>query len=186
MRYSLWILASCALVLSGCALFSDTGGPESRVGRRMRVADSLEELGMFQAAARQYASVAEQFPQSDYYPTAVRRAALMYSISPYSSGNDSAAYRWFLAYRTLPMSKAERENVRVSTDLLHRVLMLKAQIVQIYTVTDSLSVLTKKQSAATTGYLHRMQGLELELQTAQAELKKIKEMDLRLSKVRNR
>jgi hypothetical protein len=186
MRQSLWILAAGGLVLSGCGLFSDVRGPDSRVGRRMRLADSLEQEGMFQAAARQYAGVAEQFPQSDYYPTAVRRAALMYSISPYSTGNDSAAYRWFLAYRALPLSRAERENVRVSTELLHRILMLQAQIVQIYTATDSLSVLTKKQSASMTAESHRMQELESELQNAQAELKKIKEMDLRLSKVRNR
>ena len=186
MRHSLWILAAGGLMLAGCGLFSDSGGPESKAGRRMRVADSLELEGKFQDAARQYASVAEQFRQSEYYPTAVRRAALMYSISPSSTANDSAAYRWYRAYLSLPMSKAERENVRVSTELFHRILQLHAQIVQIYTTADSLSVVTKKQSATLTAGSRRMQELESELQNAQAELKKIKEMDLRLSKFRNR
>jgi len=47
----------------------------------MQLADSLEREGKFQSAALQYASVAEEFPRSSFYPPAVRRAALLYSIS---------------------------------------------------------------------------------------------------------
>jgi hypothetical protein len=152
----------------------------------MRLADSLEREGMFQGAATQYATVAERFPESSFYPSAVRRAALMYSISPYSARNDSAAYRWYLAYLSLTLKKPERENVRVSVEFLHRVLQLHAQIAQIYTAADSLTVLTKRQSASLNVDSHRMQELELQLQHALEELRKIKEIDLRLSKSRVR
>jgi hypothetical protein len=148
----------------------------------MRIADSLEHEGSFQRAAIEYAAVAEGFPESTYYPAAVRRAALMFSISPYSAKNDSAAYRWYFEYLSLSLSKPERENVRVSVELLHRILLLHAQITQMYTAADSLSVLTKRQAVSMTADSHRMQELELQLQNAQAELKKIKEIDLRLSK----
>jgi hypothetical protein len=186
MRQRLSIFIAAGLMLSGCGLFPEPGGPASGAGNRMRIADSLEQDGLFQGAATEYARVAEQFPQSSYYPTAVRRAALMYSISPYSMRNDSAAYRWYLAYLSLPLKKPERENVRVSVELLHRILLLHAQIAQIYTATDSLTVLTKRQSASLNAGSHRMQELELELQKAQAELRKIKEIDIRLSKSRVR
>ena len=106
----------------------------------------------------------------------------MYSVAPYSQGNDSAAYRWYLKYLALPLSKAERENVRVSVELLHRILLLHAQIEQLYTSADSLTVLSKRQSTALSASSHRMQDLESQLQNAQSELKKIKEIDLRLSK----
>jgi hypothetical protein len=184
----LWMIAlgAAALALPGCALLTEPSGPEEAAGNRIRLADSLEHEGKFLGAALQYSAAAEEYPQSSYYPTAVRRAALMYSISPYSAGNDSAAYRWYLAYLALPLKKAERENVRVSVELLHRILLLHAQISQIYTATDSLTVVTKRQSAQLNADGHRMQGLELDLQRAQAELKKIKEMDLRLSKSRVR
>ena len=106
----------------------------------------------------------------------------MYSISPYSQKNDSAAYRWYIAYLGLSLSKPERENVRVSVELLHRILLLHAQLSQMYTAADSLNVLTKRQASSITADSHRIQELELQVQNAQAELKKIKEIDLRLSK----
>jgi len=62
--------------------FSGRKGSDSEPAYRMQLADSLEREGLFQGAARQYTTVAEQFPESSYYPSAVRRAALMYSISP--------------------------------------------------------------------------------------------------------
>jgi len=186
MRDCLWVLIAAGLALSGCGLFPESTGPEAGAAYRMHIADSLEQEGMFRGAATEYSTVAEQYPQSSYYPAAVRRAALMYSISPYSATNDSAAYKWYLAYLSLPLKKPERENVRVTVELLHRILLLHAQIAQIYTATDSLSVLTKRQSAMMTVDSHKIQELEFELHDAQSELRKIKEMDLRLSKSRVR
>ena len=186
MRECLWILAIAGLILSGCGEVPEGRGPESGAEYRMRLADSLEKEGMFQGAAAQYAFVAEQFPESSFYPSAVRRAAFMYSISPYSARNDSSAYRWYLAYLSLPLKKPERENVRVTVEYLQRILRLHAQIAQIYTAADSLLVVTKKQSASLNADSHRMQELELELHQAQSELKKIKEIDMRLSKSRVR
>ena len=84
------------------------------------------------------------------------------------------------------MSKPERENVRVSVELLHRILLLHAQIEQLYTGADSLTVLSKRQSTALGIGSRRIQDLEIQLQNAQAELKKIKEIDIRLSKSMNR
>jgi hypothetical protein len=152
----------------------------------MQLADSLEQEGKFQSAALQYAKVAEEFPRSSFYPSAVRRAALMYSISPFSARNDSAAYRWYVAYLSLPLKKPERENVRVSTELLYRILRLHVQIEKISATSDSLTVMTKRQTASLNADSHRMQELELQLEHAQAELRKIKEIDLRLSKSRVR
>jgi hypothetical protein len=186
MRRIFLILVAAAVTISGCDLIPVTGATDVRVQRRMKTADSLEQEGNFRSAASAYASVAEEFPESSYYPAAVRRAALMYSISPYAASNDSAAYKWYLKYLTLNLSKPERENVRVSVELLHRVLLLHAQIEQIYIATDSLAVVSKKQSAALNADAHRVQQLELELQTAKAELRKIKEIDIRLSKSRTR
>jgi len=186
MRHCLWILIAAAMAQPGCTLVSDSTGPGGEAGYRMHIADSLEQEGKFRSAATEYSTVAEQYPQSSYYPAAVRRAALMFSISPYSAGNDSAAYRWYLAYLSLPLKKPERENVRVTVELLHRILLLHAQISQIYTATDSLTVLTKRQSASLNIDSHKIQELEFELQNAQSELRKIKEIDLRLSKTRVR
>ena len=186
MRQCLWTLVAAGMTLSGCGPFAPERFPETGAAYRMQLADGLEREGKFQSAALQYASVAEEFPRSSFYPPAVRRAALLYSISPFSARNDSAAYRWYVAYLSLPMKKPERENVRVSVELLHRILRLHAQIEQISTAGDSLTVLTKRQSASLNADSRRLQELDLQLQNAQAELRKIKEIDLRLSKSRIR
>lgn len=186
MSQCFWILVAAGLLSSGCGHFPDGRDSEGGPAYRMQLADSLEREGQFQRAATQYTTVAEQFPESSYYPSAVHRAALMYSISPYSARNDSAAYRWYLAYLSLPLKKPERENVRVTVEFLHRILLLHAQIAQIYTAADSLTVLTKRHSASLNADSRRMQELELQLQLAHEELRKIKEIDLRLSKSRVR
>jgi len=180
------VLLAAGLLLAGCGPFSDTPSPSSPSSRRMRIADSLEQEGLYQQAAVAYAQVATSFPRSSYYPTAVRRAALLYSLSPPTMANDSAAYRWYRAYLGLPLDKWDREDARISVELLGRILSLRAQIVQLYIATDSLSVLTKRQAATISADARRTQEIEQQLQQAQSELRKIKEIDLRLSKTRNR
>ena len=181
-----FFLLSGALTLAGCGVFSEARSPSSFAARRMQAADSLEQEGLYQQAADAYALVAARYTRTSFYPVAVRRAALLYSMSPPTIANDSAAYRWYQVYLGLPLEKSDREDARVSVELLNRILALRAQIVQLYTATDSLSVLTKRQAASMSADAHRTQEIVQELQQAQSELRKIKEIDLRLSKTRNR
>ncbi|HUI11814.1 MAG TPA: hypothetical protein VL221_15890 [Bacteroidota bacterium] len=180
------LLLAAGLVFAGCAVFSGGRSPSSYSVRRMQAADSLEQEGLYQQAADAYAQVAVRSAHSNLYPVAVRKAALLYCLSPPTIANDSAAYRWYHAYLGLPLEKSDRENARISVELLSRIIALRAQIVQLYTASDSLTVLTKRQAASMAADAHRVQETELQLQQAQSELAKIKEIDLRLSKSRNR
>jgi len=186
MKYVACVLFAAGLACAGCSVFSDARNSSSPAARRMMFADSLEQEGLYQQAAVTYAQVATRFPKSGQYPLAVRKAAALFSLSAPTIANDSAAYRWYQAYLGLPLEKSERENARISVELLSRILSLHAQIVQLYTATDSLSVLTKRQAASVTADARRIQEVEQQLQQAQSELAKIKEIDLRLSKNRPR
>ena len=186
MKSAASVLLAVGLACAGCGTFSDARGPSTVAARRLATADSLEQEGLYQQAAETYAQIAVRFPKSSQYPVAVRKAAILYSLSPPTMANDSAAYRWYQAYLGLPLGKSERENVRISVELLGRILSLHAQIVRLYTATDSLSVLTKRQAASVTADTRRIQEVEQQLQQAQSELTKIKEIDLRLSKNRPR
>jgi len=182
---ALFLLAG-GFVLAGCGVFSNARSPSSFAARRMQIADSLEQEGLYKQSADAYAYVATRFSRSSQYPIAVRRAALLYSLSPPTIANDSAAYRWYQAYLALPLEKSDREDARIAVELLSRILSLHDQIVQLYITTDSLTVLTKRQAASMSADTHRIQEIEQQLQQAQSELAKIKEIDLRLSKTRNR
>jgi len=186
MKTTVLVLLAAGFILTGCGGFSDTRSPSSYAARRMQIADSLEQEGLLLQAADVYGQVATRFPRSPQYPTAVRRAALLYSMGPPTIANDSTAYRWYQAYLALPIEKAEREDARISLELLRRILTLDAQLAQMYSAADSLTVLTKRQAALMSADAHRMQEIEQQLQQAQSELAKIKEIDLRLSKSRNR
>jgi len=180
------VLLMAGLAVAGCGVFSESRSPLSFAARRMQIADSLEQEGLYQQAAETYAQVATRFPRFSQYPTAVRKAALLYSLSSPTMANDSAAYRWSQTYLGLPLEKSDRENARISVELLSRILSMRAQIVQLYTSSDSLTVLTKRQAASMAADARRIQEVEQQLQQAQSELTKIKEIDLRLSKTRNR
>ena len=186
MKLMMCILIAAGFACAGCGMSSGARNPSSFVARRMATADSLEQEGLYQQAAETYAQVAQRFPKSSRYPLAVRKAASLYSLSPPTMANDSAAYRWYQACLGLPLERSERENARISVELLGRILSLRAQIVQLYVATDSLSVLTKRQAASMSADARRIQEVEQQLQQAQSELTKIKEIDLRLSKTRSR
>ena len=182
----IFILLASGLVVSGCLTSGGDWGSEGLAWYHMHIADSLEQVSAFQPAAQQYLAVAEDYPQSSYYPVAVRKAALLYASDYNSARSDSIALRWLNVYLSFSLSRAERENVQAFVSVVQRLRVLHEEIFRQNAVLDSLASVSKRQASTLIGDAHRLQELELEVQQAQGELKKIKEFDLRLSKSRVR
>jgi hypothetical protein len=172
-----------AMCIGGC-----TGSGESRtselVNYHMRLADSLEQEMAYQPAAEHYSVVATEFPQSIAYPTAVRRAAFLYASEFNPARNDSLALRWFTACLRLPLKRSERENIQTFVDLLQRIQSLRTDLRRRTASADSLSGVLRRHTSTATIDARRIQELETELQQVQTELKRMKEIDVRLSKSR--
>lgn len=171
------------LIVIGCSGLDESITPTGLAAFHMRVADSLERRMELRQAAAHYSFVAEEYPQSPAYPLAVRKAALLYASENNPVRNDSIALRWFTAYLDLPLRKPEREDVQTSLSLLRQIRSLRGELLRRGTSADSVTVATRKQGMLLN---RRIQDLEAELTQAQAELKKLKEIDLRLSKSRVR
>ena len=88
----LFMFIAVCLIVSGCAssrLDSDT---EARVARHMALGDSLEQALALDQATLEYQIVAELYPASSAYPTAVRKAYLLYLNPDNPARNDSLAH----------------------------------------------------------------------------------------------
>lgn len=181
-----WILFVIALTFSGCLTYNSDWSSEGLAWYHMHLADSLEQESAFQPAAQHYLAVAEDYPQSSYYPLAVRKAALLYASEYNSTRSDSIALRWLNVYLAFSLSRPERENVQAFVSIVQRLRVLHDEISRKDAALDSLASLSKRQSSTLNTDAHRLQELELQLQQAQGELKKIKEFDLLLSKSRVR
>ncbi|MEW6509721.1 MAG: hypothetical protein AB1428_02045 [Bacteroidota bacterium] len=172
-------------VLAGC------GGTEGSrtanlVNYHMRLADSLEQEMALKGAAEHYVVVATEFPQSTAFPVAARKAALLYASEFNPARNDSLALYWFTACLNLPMKKADREHFQMFVSLLRRVRTLQESLARKTASVDSLTTLAKRQSGTIMTDMRRLQDLEADLQQVQQELKRMKEIDVKLSKSRTR
>jgi hypothetical protein len=184
MKALLWV--ACAAVLAAGCADTATRRMDEAVAYHLRMADSLEQEMALREAAHHYAAIADEYPQSSAYPTAVKKAALLYANEFNDARNDSLALRWFTAYLDLPLKKPERENVQAFISLFHRMKGLHEELARKTDVADSLGVASRRQGTALSSDARRIQELEGALQQAQGELKKIKEIDLGLSRNRVR
>jgi hypothetical protein len=177
-------LAACVAVM-GCAGGSNSD-TESRAALHIAAADSLERVAQIREAVMEYSIVAEMYPMSSYYPLAVRKAALLSLTGEDIARGDSAALHWLTRYQALPLSKGEREAARTYEYLLGRIAAIRQELDRQIMVADSLAGAQKRQQAVLLLQTRRVQELEDELKTASSELTKLKEVDQRLSRTRNR
>jgi hypothetical protein len=188
MRYLLGCVAAC-FILAGCSstrLDSDT---EARAARHMAIADSLEEARALDQAVLEYKIVAELYPSSSAYASAVRKAALLYLNPDNPARNDSLALHWVSVYLGLPVPWAERESARAQLTLLERVMALQSELQRRGRVIDSLAAVARKQDAQISdqaAQLQQIQTLQNELKQARQELDRLKQVDVDISRSRRK
>lgn len=178
---------SLAFTLAGlgaCAGWT-TGGPEELEARRkMELARALEASGALREATHEYAMIAEQYVDADIRPAAVRKAAHL-SVHPQNPArSDSAALSWLQIFQGLPVSIEERENAAVLASVIKRLDSVEHLNAWQSATADSLFLVAKKQFVTIASQGKRIKDLETELEQSVSELKKLKEIDVRVSKSR--
>jgi hypothetical protein len=174
------------LALSGCTSLSSMRTSESAAISLFSRADSLEGALAIRAAAETYGMIADQYPQSSVYALAVRKAALLTAVELNPARNDSLALRWFAAYLALPSRREEREVAQVCYSLLQRLRVLQDEMGRRSNTADSLSGVVRRMGASMSAEQRRIADLEADLSQVQVELRRLKDIDLKLSKSRGR
>ena len=193
MRRGLFIRAALALLAAGltaagggCRTFNATRDMEDRVSRHMAVADSLERAGNLQAAALEYALVAQHYGSSASHPAAVRKTALLMLDPRNPASNDSLALQWLNLYLHVPAGRGVNDDARIQISLLERITATQLALVRARAESDSLQLLIQRQNGTAATQGQRLVELEAQLRQARQELARLKEVDVQLSRTRRR
>jgi len=174
-----FFLAGCVSQFRGFKL-------ESQARSHMERAAALEDSSAYHQAAREYAIVAERYPSTSYYKGAVWKAALL-NIHPANSKIDtSAALFWMKVYLGLSISSKEKEDATLYVAMIERINGLQAELFSLVSEKDKLLAVTRKQSSDIVTGTQRLGELEAELAKARDELKKMKEVDVRMQRSRDK
>jgi hypothetical protein len=184
MKYLIWsliIVAVCAL--ASCRPSSNAErDAEGRAEYHMRVADSLESASALQEAALEYKLVAELYPKSSYYASAVRNTALLYSNPANPAVDDSLSLQWFQTYMTLPIGREERVKAEIYVTMLKRITSLRNELNRRLGASDSLQMVTKRMAADLQAKSKRLQDVEADLKQTTVELQRLRDIDVRINR----
>ncbi len=172
------------LLISGCASQVRVPDYESQARNQMIRAVQLENSSEYHQAAQAYAAVAEQYPFSSCYKTAVWKAALL-NIHPDNSENQySAALHWLNVYLELPISSEEKDLANLYISMLERNNRLQTNPSAVIAEKERLLAVTREQSVHITNSTQQLKKLEAELAQARDELDKMKAVDVRMHRSR--
>jgi hypothetical protein len=177
------VLISCLLL--GCAPSLMERSIELQAERHMKLAETLLENGDLREATHEYVMVAEEYPATVYHSQAIWNAALMYLRQDNPIANDSVALYWIDQYRLLG-NTSEEVVAEPLQKLLRRSMMLHRQLLARQVVVDSLTGATRKLQGEMTTRSKQVSDLDQELKKVSEELRKLKEVDVRMSKSRKK
>lgn len=185
MKYLFGFVAIC-LVAGGCVSSRVDSDTEGRAARHMALGDSLEQAYVLDQATLEYQIVAELYPASSAYPSAVRKASLLYLNPDNPIRNDSLALRWVSIYLGLPSQLPDREDARTEHLLLERIVALEQRFTHRRHAADSLTAIIRRQDTQLLNQAQQLQSLQNELRQVRQELDKLKQVDVQINRSRRK
>jgi len=173
------VLIAMLVVCSGCSSSSSDENSERRAEEHITLARALESDARWSEAVREYVIVAEHYPRTSHYQTAVRKVAILYS---HPLANDSASLQWLRVYAGLPLSEETRDNVEAQIRLFERLDGLIQLIALRDSTVDSLATVVKDQQARLVTKSREIKDIELELSLTRQELEKLREIDIEVGR----
>lgn len=185
-------LTSCGMLAlivawtAGCTWFTSSHDPETAAAAHLDAAEMFEKAGDLGNATREYAAVATMYPGTPEYAHAVWKAADLYLNDQNPAANDTAALSLLSLYVGLPISDGTKAEARLRLSLLERIVALKSSLVRTERSVDSLAAVAKKQTTTITSQSTHLGEMENELRQTKDELARLKELDVRLSRLHPR
>lgn len=173
----------CFLLMACSSQFRGSGA-ESQALSHMNQAAELENSSAYHQAAQEYAMVAEQYPFTQYYKTAVWKTAML-NIHPSNSQIDyNAALTWLHVYLELPLSAKEKTRATVYVGMIEHINDLETQISSLIKEKNCLQEVLQKQTGIIETANNQSKKLKTELTLTRDELKKLKAVDVQMHKSR--
>lgn len=157
----------------------------SETERQLFLAQQLAQAGEYRRAIHLNSIVAEQEPETDAGATATLRTALLLASPRNPERNDSLAIQWFRATIARTKTADERLQAEVSIALLDRLRVQSRDAHRQRVLVDSLQLALRRQSGTILSQTRRLMEMEREVVAARDELQRIRDIDIRLSKIRD-
>jgi hypothetical protein len=172
--------------LTGCGGTDNALSPEELAVEHIVQARLLEDEGKWHEAATEYSIVADLYPESSYYNTAVRKAAALFSHPENDGTSDSTALRWLQEYNALPLDDGERSMLEAHIRILGELKIVRELLLAQTAMTDSLSRVSRKQQedlVVSDKRIRKLEAdLERELAEAKKELERLRQIDLEIGR----
>jgi hypothetical protein len=175
------------MAVAGCAPPQElTPAQRAEAEHLIDLARSFETTADLRRATDLYTSVAESYPHSDAGAEAAYKAGLL-RVNPHNPvRNDTLALAWFHTAMTRPIAPDERDHTEVCIALLEHMDELRQDLDLHWRLADSLRSLARRQGVSIAAYQRRNQELEQQLFASTVELKKLKDVDIRIARSRQR
>jgi hypothetical protein len=184
-RTNALVLAS-VLTLAGCGGTGNLRSPEELAVEHVVQARLLEGDGRWYEAATEYAIVADLYPESSYYETAVRKAAALFSHPDNVGVTDSTALRWLQEYGTLSLNDGERSMLETHIRILSELRTVRENLQIQSSLSDSLTTVSRRQHEELIDSEKRIRKLETDLERelaeARKELERLRQIDLEVGR----
>ncbi len=172
-------------LLPSCAPFLRDFDSEERAKAHMRMADSLEQASAVREAAFEYGLVVQHYPRTEAYPEALRKAALLSLQCSESAQTDSLGRAMLELYlEEGPATQKEQESIETLIALAARLEVLRKETRRQGQALDSLSVAFHRQTNSVCGQMQRVTDLEQQLRQVMEELRRLKQVDLDITRNR--
>jgi hypothetical protein len=184
-RFSYALVVTVAI--GGCATREGlTPAQRADAEHILDLAHSFETTADLRRATDLYTSVAETYPHSDAGAQAAYKAGLL-RVNPHNPvRNDTLALLWFRTALARPLGPDERDNADVCIAMLEHLGELRQDLDLHWRMVDSLRSLARRQGVTIAAYQRRNLELEQQLFASTVELKKMKDVDVRLARTRQR
>jgi hypothetical protein len=124
------ILVFLMFYLAGCtgSNYTEQSHEDLIASYHMIIADSLAAKSSLRKATTEYLLITKQYPDTKYYPDAVRKTANLFCDPQNPIADDSTSLYWYHVYLALPVSDQEKENTKVCISLLERIRSLREEL----------------------------------------------------------
>jgi hypothetical protein len=189
-RLSILAFVFATLILAGCA---STPPPSPRKvdvdagpRRQLDLARAFETGADLRRAVYLYQMIASDNSRTPVTIEATRKSAVLMGSVRNPERSDSLSLVWFKKYLSLPITPAERENAELCISLLDRVLTQQRHAMRYAAKADSLQDVIGHMGDVFSSQSKRILDLERDARNANAEVRRMKDIDVRLSQSRRR
>jgi len=181
-RHAHWLAATLALLAIACAPPGLTPAQKEEADRQLELARAMETTQDLRRALHMYTIVAETYAQSPQGALAAQRAAMLYARPGNLQRNDSLALFWFRTAVARIESPDMRDQIQLSMFLLDRSALQKQELRRTRIIADSLQLIVRRQGATIASQTRRMGELERTLGATSTELRRLKDVDVQISR----